>query len=127
MASVLNGGLFRRQRPEPCPERQHPDCGEEGSAKGPHDHAAELLILEGRQAPGPCRAETINGFYQSVTDRSMSLSKTHTLLVNDTWGGATIEDLFKVEPEACESGAMSLPDDQVEVSWALESEHRTLR
>ncbi|MFC1456577.1 PAS domain S-box protein [Microvirga arabica] len=110
------------------------------------------------------RAETINEFYQSVTDRIMSLSKTHTLLVNNTWGGATMEDLFRVELEAYENGdssrirlegphvllpsevalaigmaahelttnaakygALSLPDGQVEVSWALDPEHLTLR
>jgi two-component sensor histidine kinase len=43
------------------------------------------------------RAETIGEFYQSVTDRIVSLAKTHTLLVNNTWGGATVRDLLEGE------------------------------
>ena len=45
------------------------------------------------------RAETIDEFYQAVSDRIISLAKTHTMLVNNTWGGATVEDLFRAELE----------------------------
>jgi PAS domain S-box-containing protein len=43
------------------------------------------------------RATTAEEFYQAVTDRIISLSRTHTLLVNGQWGGATVKDLFTSE------------------------------
>jgi PAS domain S-box-containing protein len=43
------------------------------------------------------RAESIDEFYQAVSDRIISLAKTHTMLVNNTWGGATVQDLFRAE------------------------------
>jgi PAS domain S-box-containing protein len=46
------------------------------------------------------RAKTITEFYDAVSSRIISLAKTHTLLVNNTWGGATVEDLFRAELEA---------------------------
>jgi two-component sensor histidine kinase len=45
------------------------------------------------------RARSIAEFYQAVSLRIASLAKTHTLLVNNTWGGATVEDLFRTELE----------------------------
>ncbi len=43
------------------------------------------------------RAKTPQEFYQAVSDRIVSLARTHTLLVNDAWGGATVGDLFRSE------------------------------
>ncbi|KAA2234744.1 PAS domain-containing sensor histidine kinase [Salinarimonas soli] len=43
------------------------------------------------------KATTTDEFYQAVTDRIVSLSRTHTLLVNNEWGGATVTDIFRSE------------------------------
>ena len=42
-------------------------------------------------------ATTIAEFQQSVTDRIASLAKTHTLLINDQWGGAGLKDILLAE------------------------------
>ena len=42
-------------------------------------------------------ARTITEFQQSVTDRIASLAKTHTLLINDQWGGASLREILQAE------------------------------
>ena len=42
-------------------------------------------------------ARTIADFQQSVTDRITSLAKTHTLLINDAWGGADLREILRAE------------------------------
>lgn len=42
-------------------------------------------------------AETITEFREAVTDRIGSLAKTHTLLVNNAWGGASLQDILWAE------------------------------
>lgn len=43
------------------------------------------------------QATSIEEFYHRVTERIVSLARTHTMLVNNEWGGATVEDLFRAE------------------------------
>lgn len=42
-------------------------------------------------------ARTMPEFQQSVTDRITSLAKTHTLLINDAWGGADLREILRAE------------------------------
>jgi two-component sensor histidine kinase len=42
-------------------------------------------------------AESIAEFREAVTDRIGSLAKTHTLLVNNAWGGAALQDILWAE------------------------------
>jgi two-component sensor histidine kinase len=50
-------------------------------------------------------AETMTEFRQAVTDRIISLSKTHTLLLDDQRGGASLGDLFRNELAAYDDGS----------------------
>ena len=49
-------------------------------------------------------AETIAEFREAVTERIMSLAKTHTLLVNNAWGGASLRDVLWAELEPYNAG-----------------------
>jgi two-component sensor histidine kinase len=49
-------------------------------------------------------AETIAEFREAVTDRIGSLAKTHTLLVNNAWGGAALRDILWAELAPYETG-----------------------
>jgi two-component sensor histidine kinase len=49
-------------------------------------------------------AQTIAEFREAVTDRIGSLAKTHTLLVNNAWGGAALQDILWAELAPYETG-----------------------
>ena len=42
-------------------------------------------------------ARTMPEFQQSVTERIASLAKTHTLLINEAWGGADLREVLRAE------------------------------
>jgi two-component sensor histidine kinase len=42
-------------------------------------------------------AETIEAFREAVVERISSLARTHTLLVNNAWGGASLRAIFEAE------------------------------
>jgi two-component sensor histidine kinase len=65
-------------------------------------------------------AQTIAEFREAVTDRIGSLAKTHTLLVNNAWGGAALEDILWAELAPFDTGQqrvtldgpdLNVPDD----------------
>jgi two-component sensor histidine kinase len=45
-------------------------------------------------------AETIEAFREAVVERIGSLARTHTLLVNNAWGGASLRAILEAELEA---------------------------
>ncbi|MGH1587301.1 PAS domain S-box protein [Methylobacterium phyllosphaerae] len=49
-------------------------------------------------------ARTMAEFQQSVTDRIASLAKTHTLLIEDTWGGADLRAILLAELSPYDDG-----------------------
>jgi two-component sensor histidine kinase len=49
-------------------------------------------------------AESIAEFREAVTDRIASLAKTHTLLVNNAWGGASLREILWAELGPYETG-----------------------
>jgi two-component sensor histidine kinase len=50
------------------------------------------------------RAQTIGEFSDAVTERIISLARTHTLLVDDAWGGASLEHILRTELEPYNTG-----------------------
>lgn len=50
------------------------------------------------------RAETIREFSDAVTERIISLARTHTLLVDDAWGGASLNHILRTELEPYNTG-----------------------
>ncbi|MBA1159334.1 PAS domain S-box protein [Microvirga mediterraneensis] len=65
------------------------------------------------------QATSIEEFYHRVTDRIVSLARTHTMLVNNEWGGATVEDLFRAELAAYDEapkGRVQLEGPRVKLS-----------
>ncbi len=50
------------------------------------------------------RAETIREFSDAVTERIISLARTHTLLVDDAWGGASLNQILRTELEPYNTG-----------------------
>ncbi|MFC5552582.1 HWE histidine kinase domain-containing protein [Methylobacterium iners] len=56
-----------------------------------------LAIVQALVSSTARYATTIAEFQQSVMDRIASLAKTHTLLIDDQWGGAALRDILLAE------------------------------
>jgi two-component sensor histidine kinase len=61
------------------------------------------------------RAQTITEFSDAVTERIISLARTHTLLVDDAWGGASLHQILKTELEPYNNGQQRVKLDGPEV------------
>jgi two-component sensor histidine kinase len=61
------------------------------------------------------RAETITEFSDAVSERIISLARTHTLLVDDAWGGASLHQILKTELEPYTNGQQRVKLDGPEV------------
>ena len=61
------------------------------------------------------RAETITEFSDAVTERIISLARTHTLLVDDAWGGASLHHILRAELAPYDTGHHRVTLDGAEV------------